>query len=219
MPFVPKRIYEKLPKAKIIISLRNPVDRAYSNWWMYKANGEENLSFKKAVDREMKELEYNLLPYNRENDDFWKWYSRRLITRDHFIRRRTSRTYLTRGYYATHIKKFLKYFPRNQILFVFQEDLKRNKEETIKKIFDFLGLDEKRVSNDINSSKDYHSSRNSLLLTKFAGKMKKYQHLFPKNILDKGNKITRSIDKKAFKKTKMNDSTRKILIDFYKDKN
>jgi hypothetical protein len=32
-PLAPKRAYSEVPNAKIIICLRNPIERAYSQWW------------------------------------------------------------------------------------------------------------------------------------------------------------------------------------------
>lgn len=46
---VAKRMKEVLPSPKLIFMLRNPVERAYSGYWMFYINGEENLPFDIAV--------------------------------------------------------------------------------------------------------------------------------------------------------------------------
>ncbi|MFB6226476.1 MAG: sulfotransferase domain-containing protein [Candidatus Paceibacteria bacterium] len=218
IPYAIGRIAEKVPEAKLIVSLRNPVDRAYSHWWMYKASGEDSLSFEDAVNWEMEELREGLIPYGSENDDYWKWNMRRNVTGNKLIMDRTPRTYLTTGNYAVHIKRLAKYFNKKNVLFVFQENLRRNKHREVKRILDFLGLSIDEIPPEAGS-KDYHSSRNSLLLTKFAGKMKHYQDLIPYSVLDAGNKLTRKLDKKLFSKTRMKKRTRERLIDFYQPKN
>jgi hypothetical protein len=48
-PEVPKRIHEVLPDVKLIWILRNPVDRAYSNYWHAYKKGVELETFKKAI--------------------------------------------------------------------------------------------------------------------------------------------------------------------------
>lgn len=47
-PYVPQLIQHVLPEAKLIMILRNPVDRAYSDWWMNYSSGEERLPFERA---------------------------------------------------------------------------------------------------------------------------------------------------------------------------
>ena len=48
-PYAPKRIKKILPKVKLIAILRNPIDRAYSHYWMAKSKGHTNLSFKDII--------------------------------------------------------------------------------------------------------------------------------------------------------------------------
>jgi hypothetical protein len=49
-PYAPKRIKQILPKVKLIAILRNPIDRAYSHYWMAKSKGHTDLNFKKIVE-------------------------------------------------------------------------------------------------------------------------------------------------------------------------
>jgi len=50
-PLAAKRAYEVVPNAKIIVMLRNPVDRAYSHYQMEKANKKEELTFEEAIEK------------------------------------------------------------------------------------------------------------------------------------------------------------------------
>lgn len=46
------------------------------------------------------------------------------------------------GYYATYLREWLRYFPREQFLFlIFEEDIQRRKRETLQRVFRFLGVD------------------------------------------------------------------------------
>jgi len=42
---VPQRIYDHNPNAKLIVALRDPVERMYSQYWMYRRTGRFNKSF------------------------------------------------------------------------------------------------------------------------------------------------------------------------------
>ena len=51
-PHAPKRIFEFLPKIKLIVLLRNPIDRAYSHYQMEVSSGNEELSFEESIEKE-----------------------------------------------------------------------------------------------------------------------------------------------------------------------
>ena len=55
-PQAPMRIAEALPEAKIIILLRNPIDRAYSHYQHMVRVGREPLSFEEAIAAEPERL-------------------------------------------------------------------------------------------------------------------------------------------------------------------
>ncbi len=52
-PVALERIAEELPAAHLIVSLRDPVDRAYSHYWMKVARESEQRSFVEAVDADL----------------------------------------------------------------------------------------------------------------------------------------------------------------------
>lgn len=107
----PKLISENVPDAKIIIILRNPVERAYSHYLMHMSNGSENRPFKQVIEEALK---------SSTND-----YVRRIIEC---------------GYYYKQILNYRKYFPENQIKIFRYEDLEKNTRQMIKDILDFLGV-------------------------------------------------------------------------------
>lgn len=107
------------PFVKLIILLRNPIDRAYSHWNMNKMNKWINLSFEEAIQEE---IDYRL----KENKTFY-------VAAYH---------YLQRGLYYRQIKKLLKYFPMQNIIIIISEHLKENMKDDYNKIYKFLGLPE-----------------------------------------------------------------------------
>ena len=57
-PHTARRVYEVLPKVKLIAILRNPVDRAYSHYHHIVRNNKENLSFEAAIESEPKRISF-----------------------------------------------------------------------------------------------------------------------------------------------------------------
>ena len=55
-PHSPKRVAHLLPQIKLIVMLRNPVDRAYSHYNMMVKKGLEQLSFEDAIKSETERL-------------------------------------------------------------------------------------------------------------------------------------------------------------------
>jgi len=49
-PWVPRRLLKENPDAKIICSLRNPVDRAFSHYWHEKKKGKISFDFKEVLE-------------------------------------------------------------------------------------------------------------------------------------------------------------------------
>src|SRR5207253_6964810 len=48
-----ERLVRILPRAKFVFILREPVERAYSNWMRSRLNGLETLPFEEAIEREL----------------------------------------------------------------------------------------------------------------------------------------------------------------------
>lgn len=73
-PRVPGRINETLPNAKIIMILRNPVDRAYMHWLEYnRTKGGDKSSFNEGLKNEMQYLLPHMINEGDFNfDGFWK---------------------------------------------------------------------------------------------------------------------------------------------------
>ena len=127
-PNVIKRMKLYLPKVKLILILRNPVDRAYSHFQMEKRKFRENLSFEEAIKHERLNLS-SLYAQVLENDD--KHANERLI----------NKSYLSRGLYADQIKILFDYYDKSKILIIESENFKNNKMTTLNEVCDFLGID------------------------------------------------------------------------------
>lgn len=127
-PHAPRRIAEAVPDVQLILILRNPVERAYSQYQHSVRGGYETLKFEEALDMEeerlLGEMERMLL------DESYSSYNHR-----HF-------SYLSRGIYVEQIRDLLEYFSRRQLLILENGDLLRDPAEVLMRTFRFLNLSE-----------------------------------------------------------------------------
>jgi hypothetical protein len=137
LPFVPERIQKTCPKAKLIISLRNPVDRAYSDWWMNVGFGIEHLSFEDAIRDNMSQLASGTDLAGADGPLIWKEYLQAYFNGPTL----KFRTYLDMGYYEAQIRRYYDRFPSEQIKIVYYPDLKSTPNQLLKELFDFLDVD------------------------------------------------------------------------------
>lgn len=126
-PEVPERLLNDFPKIKLIVMLRNPVDRAYSHYHMEKKLGNEEKSFENAIDFELENL--NGLLNGIE------------MTKKDYTHRHAHSSYLSRGFYKEQIERWLCHFDRNQLLFVKSECFYKDPQNVLDNIFTFLNVD------------------------------------------------------------------------------
>lgn len=126
-PLVPERVFKMSPFTKFIVVLRNPVDRAYSQYWMNRYQGTENRTFEKALMEEpdlVAREEMKLL-----NGEVQTSFKHRNFS------------YTARGHYAEQLERWFSFFPREQFLIIDSKKLRDNPQKEMNKVFDFLGLD------------------------------------------------------------------------------
>jgi hypothetical protein len=111
-----ERIWNYNPRIKLLILLRNPVERAFAHWNMQRFKGREPLDFFDAV-REEKTRIAGAPPTE--------------------VRRFA---YIDRGFYAGQLERLFKFFPREQVKVVKSEEFREKPRETLASIFSFLGL-------------------------------------------------------------------------------
>ena len=125
-PLVPSRMKEILPDVKLIVILRNPIDRAYSHYNHSLRTNNESLSFEKAI-----EIEEGRLTGEREQ----------LIKNPYFVPKHyRSHSYLARGVYADQLEDWFRYYDRKQFLILSTEDFYQNSQQILDQVFDFLGV-------------------------------------------------------------------------------
>jgi hypothetical protein len=111
-----ERIYNYNPQIKIIVLLRNPVDRAFAHWNMQRFKDREPFDFMTALKEEPRRIAQ---PLSIESRRF---------------------AYVDRGFYSEQLERVFKFFPRSQVKLVKFEDFRDRKQETLNGIFEFLGV-------------------------------------------------------------------------------
>lgn len=114
-----KRIACDLPAVKLVFLLRNPVDRAYSNYTWSVRNGMEQEPFEMALSLEQE----------RER------------TVAHQLRYARPHAYFSRGLYADMLAPWFALFSKDQILVLRTEDVSEKPAAVADTLFRFIGVD------------------------------------------------------------------------------
>ncbi len=174
----PERIKEHFPDVKLILTVRNPVERIYSMYWILRGK--------------------------YENDNQYT-FEEKLESTPNLI---------NQGFFINYIENYLKTFNKEQLLVLTFEELKNSPTTFLKKIYDFIGVDNEFESpylktkiNRATFRKHYSKSKLLYLVWRF---FKKF------NL----NGLAYKIEKINSKDTPpMNPETRKKLVEIYKPYN
>lgn len=137
------RIRDSLPKAKLVVILRDPVERAYSSWRMYRQQLEHDPDFYRRLHSERYRPEQLANEFPRlveEFEDFDLAIRReaKFLSRHQYL----SCSLLYLGLYAQQLRRFFDAFQSSQLLVLDSEDLKLQRTETLNRVLEFIGLPE-----------------------------------------------------------------------------
>jgi hypothetical protein len=108
------RIHRELPAARLIAVLRDPIDRAHSNWThLYSAGLEPESDFRRACALEDQRMAAGWAP-------FWR--------------------YLGQGRYGEQLEHLYSLFPREQVLLLRYRDLRDHPIDALDRVCTFLGV-------------------------------------------------------------------------------
>ncbi|MDZ4370676.1 MAG: sulfotransferase [Phenylobacterium sp.] len=116
-----KRIAAYNPAMRLIVSLRDPVQRAWSQWRMEYARGVETQPFAWCI-REGRQRAFDAEPPG------------------HIWGHHREFSYVERGFYGEQMERLLGMFPREQMLVLRSEGLKREPQATLGRVRAFLDL-------------------------------------------------------------------------------
>lgn len=141
------------PKAKVIFMLRDPVERAVSQYQMEFSRGNEEEGIVSAFLKESARLKRDA--GNRALDSSWRLHS-----------------YLDRGKFFEQYMNLLKFFPAEQILVLHNNELRNQHQATLKRVYDFLEISDFHIpQKDVFSGK-YKAEGVSLKLAKLYAALK-----------------------------------------------
>ena len=126
----PERLYSAFPEVKLIVLLRNPVDRAISQFYRLSDLKWEGRSLDRAISDEVARLAQNPA----------------------YIIGEEPGNYLARGRYVEFIKNWLAFFPREQLLVLKSEDFYAGAATTVKQVLEFLDLPEYQLPDYQNAN-------------------------------------------------------------------
>jgi len=139
---IPGRINKILPNVKLIVLLRNPVERAISQYNFNIDRKIENLSFEAAIKEEDKRISANFKIKLKSGymSNSYREYS-----------------YINRSRYAEQLKHWLKYFSIDQFLFCTTEQMKNDSLNTVNSVYEFLELEKvnqvKAIQKNVSKNK------------------------------------------------------------------
>ena len=108
-----ERIWNYNPAIKLIILLRNPIERAFAHWNKQRYKRREPLDFLDAVKVEKDRALKNALQARRFS-------------------------YVARGFYSEQLARVFKFFPREQVELIKFEHFRDHNREALNSIFEFL---------------------------------------------------------------------------------
>jgi tetratricopeptide (TPR) repeat protein len=119
----PARLFQTFPNIKLIVLLRNPVDRAVSQYHHWIRLNREQQSLETALQLELDYFSFDS-GYLEIDQRYWTETSR----------------YLWRGLYVKFMQRWMTIFPKEQFLILRSEDFYTQPEATLTQVFDFLNL-------------------------------------------------------------------------------
>ena len=110
------RIRNYNPTMKFVVILRNPIERAFSQWNMQRSRGHEPFDFLEAVQAEPQRIA------------------------DAAPKQLRKFSYVDRGRYADQLERAFRLFPREQFVVIKYETFRAQQREAVEDVFRFLNL-------------------------------------------------------------------------------
>jgi len=131
-PHAPYRVRKTLPGVKLIVMLRDPVERAFSHYKHHVKLKVEHLRFEEAIRVESERItdEWGKTLQDKSYDS----YALQMFS------------YLARGIYVDQLKRWFGHFPRKQFLVLQSEDFFDNPEKIFLQVLHFLGLPDHKLT-------------------------------------------------------------------------
>jgi len=185
-------IREYLEDIKIIISLRNPIDRAFSAYLHLRRDNLENISFEEALKKENWRKRLNWIPLYH---------------------------YTSIGFYYNQVKAYLDTF--DQVKVYLYDDLQKDSLSLVRDMYEFLGVDTSFVS-DVSIRYNVSGIPKNKFIHKFLKEpnvLKSTIKPLIKKVIpqEKRRKIIEKIKMRNLQKPQMKPETREYLKNLYRE--
>jgi len=184
----PKLIHQVSPNAHILISLRDPVERVYSEYFMHRRGGHLNPIFLEQIKFELN----NQIDYSKHNIG------------------------LTKGLYSEYVKRYFSLFGKNKVKIIIFEEFIKHQKQTVEEILEFLGIPHSLTMFDEEAHRSFSVPRNRLFQLilgniTIINSAAKFLPQSSRTYLREQFLVTKK------PKPKMDEDARKILINYYKE--
>ena len=146
---VRQRLIKSLPDARIVMLLRNPVDRAYSHYW-HDLRRQELARHDRGVHATFEEAIANERPYifaHLIGGDAPRMFKENWGKRLAYVRR---------GEYMDQIEPFLEAYGRERLHIMLLDDFAADRESSLRDLFGFLGVwrgAARRIPSDVHANR------------------------------------------------------------------
>lgn len=184
----PANIRAAIPEARIIMILRDPAERAFSQYLHNARDGIVTSSFREQIE----------LAAGEKREEFQPLYP-----------------FLENGFYFEQVRRFLDRFPREHVRIFIYEQAWRDPARFLKEVFEFLNVDS-RTGVDLSKRELPQRAPRSMVANQLlnrSGAGPALRKLIPLPIRTKA----RSVLFKKAGSVKMNASDRQVLREYYRD--
>ena len=183
---VPEKIKAYNSKGKIIIMLRNPVDRAFSHYLMDYRLGLISSTFEEVFES---------TSYNKESRLFYQQY-------------------IELGLYFKQVKRYLDIFDSENIHIIFYQDLKKDIEIVMKEVYHFLEVDSNFKQKVEKKHNTFIIPKNNFIkiVYSFVGIRRLLKFFITENLVKKMQNIFFKKDKKPELSLKVRKKINKLFL-------
>ena len=184
-PRTPAKIKLAIPNVKIIVLLRDPVERAFSHYLMDYRLG--------LVSSPFEEIVYKT--GNHKNLDL------------HY------QQYIELGLYSEQVKRYLDLFGKEQVKIYLQEELRSDPKGVILDLCDFLGIDKSFIPDVEHEHNTFSMPKNRLIHRLYA--LRRFRSLMAKIFPAAVKEAIKNLFFERKKKPELDVNTKTYLRDFY----
>ena len=187
-PAAPARIHRSRPEAPLVAILRNPVDRAWSDYLMHRSRGTERCpTFAQALEQQASRA---------DGTD------------------RSGPNYLDSGRYHEQLTRYFRYFDADQLLVLLYDDLLTDPGAVVRLVFEHIGVDpsiEVVLADGVNAG---GAPKNALVESALRVKAAVAPRVSPK-IAARVGPLWQRVLRRGLTKTTLEDTDRHALRELY----